>query len=65
MSDKNLTIEAKVLLSSGTSQNTIAYTIENVTEWYTDSNGFYKIKTKDKTYCFPISRTILIMVYDY
>ena len=59
MSDKILTIEARVLLSSGTSQTTIDYTIKNVIEWYSTQNGYYHIKAKTKFYCFPISKTIL------
>ena len=57
--NKSTTIHAEVLISSGTTQQVIDYKIENVTQWCSYGSGYYEIKTKSSSYCFPISRTVL------
>lgn len=62
MNNEKTTIYAEVLLSSGTTQQTIDYKIEDVISWFSHSSGYYEIKTKTVSYCFPISRTVLKII---
>ena len=61
MNNEKTTIHAEVLLSSGTSQLTRDYKIENVIQWESYNSGYYEIKTENGIYCFPISRTTLMI----
>lgn len=62
MNNEKTTIYAEVLLSSGTTQQTIDYKIEDVISYCSYVNGNYEIKTKTVSYCFPISRTVLKII---
>ena len=62
MNNEKTTIYAEVLLSSGTTQQTTDYRIEDVTSWSSYGSGYYEIKTKAGIYCFPISRTVLKII---
>ncbi len=52
------TVTVEVLLSSGTSQQTLDYVIHNV-ETFSRYEHYYYINTEDKEYYFPIDRTII------
>jgi len=62
MNNEKTTIYADVLLSSGTTQQTTDYKIEDVISWCSHSSGYYEIKTKIGSYCFPVSRTVLKII---
>ena len=62
MNNEKTTIYAELLLSSGTTQQTTDYKIENVTQWCSYQSGYYEIKTNSGSYCFPISRTVLKII---
>ena len=62
MNNEKTTIHAEVLLSSGTSQQTTDYKITDVISWSSSQGGYYEIKTKSGSYCFPISRTVLKII---
>lgn len=62
MNNEKTTIHAEVLLSSGTTQQTTDYKITDVTQWCSYESGYYEIKTKSGSYCFPISRTVLKII---
>lgn len=62
MKDKSTTIYAELLLSSGTTQQTTDYKITDVISWCSYESGYYQIKTKSGSYCFPISRTVLKII---
>jgi len=62
MEDKYKTIYAELLLSSGTTQQTTDYKIIDVISWVSYGSGYYEIKTKSGSYCFPISRTVLKII---
>lgn len=62
MKDKSTTIYAELLLSSGTTQQTTDYKITDVISWCSYQSGYYEIKTKSGSYCFPISRTVLKII---
>ena len=62
MEDKYKTIYAELLLSSGTTQQTTDYKITDVISWVSYGSGYYEIKTKSGSYCFPISRTVLKII---
>ena len=55
------TIKVGVIISSGTTQQTIDYVIEDVVSWGSSSytGGAYYIITEEEEYRFPIDRTIL------
>ena len=52
------TIKASIILSSGTTQLTSDYIIENVKRYVTMSNHHY-IETENEEYYFPMERTII------
>ena len=62
MNNEKTTIYAEVFLSSGTTQQTTDYKIEDVISWSSYGSGYYEIKTKTGIYCFPISRTVLKII---
>ena len=62
MNNKKTTIYAELLLSSGTTQQTTDYKIENVTQWNSYQSGHYEIITNSGSYCFTISRTVLKII---
>lgn len=62
MNNKKTTIHAEVLLSSGTTSQSKDYKITDVISWSSSQGGYYEIKTKNGSYCFPISRTILQII---
>ena len=62
MNNEKTTIYAELLLSSGTTQQTTDYKIENVIQWCSYESGYHEIKTKSGSYCFPISRTVLKII---
>ena len=62
MNNKKTTIYAELLLSSGTTQQTTDYKITDVISWGSYPSGYYEIKTKSGSYCFPISRTVLKII---
>ena len=55
------TIKVEVILSSGTTHQTMEYVIEDVVSWGSSSytGGAYYIITEEGEYRFPIDRTIL------
>ena len=55
-----ITIEIKILLTSGTTSIYDAFTIENVETYHSSSSGYYYIKTHDGIeHYLPVSKTIL------
>jgi hypothetical protein len=61
MSTEKTTVKAYVILSSGTTQLTTDYVIQDAVSWGTCSvtGRFYYVYTEDEEYRFPIDRTIL------
>ena len=62
MNKEKTTIHAEVLLSSGTTSQSKDYKITDVISWCSYPSGYYEIKTKSGSYCFPISRTVLKII---
>jgi len=55
------TIKVSVILSSGTTQQTLDYVIENVKRFAVMGNYHY-IETENEEYYFPVERTIIKVI---